>query len=983
MPEKTETFNTNSSDAFLNPFKGADSYAETDTLNFYGRDGERSDLINLVEQNTLTLLYSRSGIGKSSLINAGLIPVLKKSIFYFPVYIRLSDEMISTEVKTFSEAVVKIIKEEAEKRKVTIGVKEESNVFIRNNPSITEFLYFSEFISNVNEKVIPVIIFDQFEEIFSRQFHKASIIDLIDDLSYAIESKMPDDLSWGINKLDKDKDLKSTGLIFGADIFKNCNAVQAEEELNNLRNNLQQNLKDYRFLFSFRDEYLPRFESLINKLPSIFKMSGRLNLQTFSVSLASNVINRISKASLEINKTLCDHLAGLISNSDKKFESSYFGVKDEVQPFLLSLVCKKLYPEIVGSNANRNTIERIEKEDYQIVDNIVSEYTKEIFSKVSRKTRKFVEEELITENEKRKLFPLSEVEDAEIRVELNDLSKEQNLRYLNVVQYFNSSNIEILHDRLLKPLVESRNKRRKQESVYILEEQKKKMEEENKVAAVRRRNRFLLIAGVAAIAGFLILYMLLNSYDPFLKKINSVRLEKLSSEIPQNSIGALINVAEYQQSVDSIGNIEGLDLLPDFADPLKTTKNELNKEILDYFKTKPVFFSFPDTANTRSNVSPKGNFKFTKTNSAYKQKSEIKFYRLKNDTFPSYVYFGKVSVAENNQSSQSSYRTSYEYFSPDEKYFIYPGKGYVLTFEIQKISEGNTVPVDSIALGKNFSFLKFSFDSKLLLFKKEDDKNIEYFYSAAGEGKKGQLKKIQIPENTNFSDVYAGEDNKLVYITYGRNDGFLILNEKKSTATLLTDVLKILDLNTSQITDSITSETKNLTNVGIVENDKQLMVSNKHGEVEILDNAGRKPLFKTKFENFDSTIQKTTYYNNLQCFGSEFDDKILLGYNNEFRVYDLSKKESDPDFRNDFGFLRMNVRYAYFNRDTSVTFIDSRGNIIKWYYEKKSPDDINQLKNYSSIFTKIYGDKNFLFVTEFLGIDSSSNRSWLNRMRWN
>src|SRR4030095_832175 len=85
-----------------NPFKGAGSYTEEDKLNFYGRDLVKNEMIRLIAQNTLTLLYSKSGVGKSSLLKAAIIPRLKELKGYLPIYIRISPNMLSEDVPNFS-----------------------------------------------------------------------------------------------------------------------------------------------------------------------------------------------------------------------------------------------------------------------------------------------------------------------------------------------------------------------------------------------------------------------------------------------------------------------------------------------------------------------------------------------------------------------------------------------------------------------------------------------------------------------------------------------------------------------------------------------------------------------------------------------------------------------------------------------------------------------------------------------------------------
>ena len=56
---------------------------------FRGRDEEKYELLQLVLAERLVLLFARSGIGKSSLINAGLLEPLREQD-YFPMVVRVS-----------------------------------------------------------------------------------------------------------------------------------------------------------------------------------------------------------------------------------------------------------------------------------------------------------------------------------------------------------------------------------------------------------------------------------------------------------------------------------------------------------------------------------------------------------------------------------------------------------------------------------------------------------------------------------------------------------------------------------------------------------------------------------------------------------------------------------------------------------------------------------------------------------------------------
>src|SRR5208282_3176212 len=63
------------------PYLGPRPFEEKDAAVFYGRERESSDLCSLVIAHQEILLYAQSGAGKTSLLNAGLIPLLRKKGF--------------------------------------------------------------------------------------------------------------------------------------------------------------------------------------------------------------------------------------------------------------------------------------------------------------------------------------------------------------------------------------------------------------------------------------------------------------------------------------------------------------------------------------------------------------------------------------------------------------------------------------------------------------------------------------------------------------------------------------------------------------------------------------------------------------------------------------------------------------------------------------------------------------------------------------
>ncbi|MGH8214565.1 MAG: hypothetical protein ACREPZ_02560, partial [Rhodanobacteraceae bacterium] len=56
-----------------NPWLGLFSYSEETRAYFHGRDEEAAELARRVQRKLLTVLFGQSGLGKTSLLRAGLV----------------------------------------------------------------------------------------------------------------------------------------------------------------------------------------------------------------------------------------------------------------------------------------------------------------------------------------------------------------------------------------------------------------------------------------------------------------------------------------------------------------------------------------------------------------------------------------------------------------------------------------------------------------------------------------------------------------------------------------------------------------------------------------------------------------------------------------------------------------------------------------------------------------------------------------------
>jgi hypothetical protein len=99
------------------PYVGLDYFHEEDASLFFGRDAERKRIVGNLRASRLTLLYAESGVGKSSLLRAGVSARLRQlaarsveergSARYVPVVFSAWQGDSTTELISALEAAVR------------------------------------------------------------------------------------------------------------------------------------------------------------------------------------------------------------------------------------------------------------------------------------------------------------------------------------------------------------------------------------------------------------------------------------------------------------------------------------------------------------------------------------------------------------------------------------------------------------------------------------------------------------------------------------------------------------------------------------------------------------------------------------------------------------------------------------------------------------------------------------------------------------
>ncbi len=392
-------------------FIGLQSYSEAQADIFYGRDEEIDRLTNLVKANTLTIVFGKSGTGKTSLLNAGVFPRLRKD-YCLPFRIRLEFNDDSPDLVT---QVKNILKTEIDK----YGFKVES---YPSGETLWEYFHKEQ----LWKSVTPILIFDQFEEIFtlakkSNRFGNEKLVNFWEELADLIENSIPEKL--------KDKFLND------------------KEQID-----YSYNYQKIKILFSFREEFLPEFENITSKIPSI--KYSRFRLMPMNGNQAYDVITKTWKNNIDAEEA--HKVVGFFTNESAKNKS--YDVM-EIEPSLLSQVCSHIDKERIIEGGNKISSEFLNKYPKEIIlrsiyNEVLAEGNNAITNNDSKRLNEFVEDKLITDEGYRTKYGLNEL-DKSLVPGIEVLKRKYFLRD-------DGNSIELSHD-VLTPLIKADREQRREE----------------------------------------------------------------------------------------------------------------------------------------------------------------------------------------------------------------------------------------------------------------------------------------------------------------------------------------------------------------------------------------------------------------------------------------------------------------------------------------------------------------------------------------
>ena len=395
-----------------NPWPGLAAYDEASQHYFHGREHETAELLRLIRLSPFVTLYGKSGLGKSSMLQAGLFPQLRAERF-LPVYLRL-DFGEHAEMPPLAQAALRLRQE--------IDAAGADAPPLAEGESLWAYLQRRErpIWTKDNYPLTPVLVFDQFEEVFSRGGSLAHVKEVLDDMADLVGDRLSSDL--------------------------------AEDREGAKRLNLQS--QQYRVLLSFRSDFLAEVENW-EKHANLPKRES-LHLTAMTRDAAVEAIEQAGAAVLAPG--VASQIVDFLLTRDDAVAP---GRVAEVEPVLMSLCCFQL-------NNRRQRPARIDSALLRDVgDNILQGFYVESLAGMPASVSTFIEDNLI-QGRYRSSFPRDAALDsgALTRDQLKALTDRHLLR---IDPQGEVPRIELIHDRLVTVVREARDVRlaREQSSATV------------------------------------------------------------------------------------------------------------------------------------------------------------------------------------------------------------------------------------------------------------------------------------------------------------------------------------------------------------------------------------------------------------------------------------------------------------------------------------------------------------------------------------
>jgi len=459
-----------------NPWPGLFAYEESLQPFFFGRREVAEELFRQVKRRVLTVLFGRSGLGKTSLLRAGLFPKLRREGF-LPVPLRLdfaeeAPDLVAQVKSALSGALAAASLDEAARPAADETLWE---YFHRASVSLT---------TPDGKPLVPVLVFDQFEELFTLgrddELRRRRSDRFLTELADLVENRAPAEVE------------------------------QRIEEDPGLVRNFVFERQDYRVLISLREDFLPELESLQSRMSSL--AGGRIRLTALNGQQALEAVVKPGRGlvSAEVGRQIVRFVAAghgaPRGDGDGKADGDRENLAGleltglEVEPSLLSLVCRELNTRRINQHLEQITPALLEGNSQSILQDFYSR----CLSDQPAGVRVFVEDELLTDSGFR-----DNVEAGRARRAIADrgapasaIDELVKRRLLHVEERLGVQRVELTHDVLVPVVKQSRDERQQREAIQRAKEHE---EQRREGVRVQRRRRLAILAAMVGAAALVVI----------------------------------------------------------------------------------------------------------------------------------------------------------------------------------------------------------------------------------------------------------------------------------------------------------------------------------------------------------------------------------------------------------------------------------------------------------------------------------------------
>lgn len=303
-------------------YPGVKPFSAEDKNIFFGRKEDIDKLLKIISLNKLTVIYSKSGFGKSSLIQAGLISELQKKSKIFQIRFNnyINNDLSNTPLQTVKSSIFLVLKSFLNK----IVKKERTLWYYIKNRQLYQKMK--------NETKSFVLIFDQAEELFS--YPEQQINEFINEFTELVRNSVPQKYIDGYEEiLNKDANILNSEEL---DLFYEEIELKIIISIRSDKLSFLDRLKKFiPNILTNTYELLPlnRFQAIDAIINPLYSEDNFLSPPfDFSPDALELIINYLSKNNTKIIETfqiqiLCQYCENLvIQKKNKSFSNNGFAV---------------------------------------------------------------------------------------------------------------------------------------------------------------------------------------------------------------------------------------------------------------------------------------------------------------------------------------------------------------------------------------------------------------------------------------------------------------------------------------------------------------------------------------------------------------------------------------------------------------------------------------------------------------------------------